>query len=599
MGKRHKLTKKKPTGPSLPLFKRLAAYARPFLSFLLIAVLANLAYSGIDALFVYSLKPLLDQGFYAKDSLFLHWVPILIIVLFLMRAVANLVGSYTMAYVGRHVVKRFRDQIFQRLLVLPCSFFDKSSSGQLLSMIVYNAAQVASACTDALTTLVQNGFFVIGLLVVMFVISWKLSLLFFVTIPFLAAIIKISSKRLKSLNRTVQESMGDITHVAEESIEGYKVVRTFGGEQYEIDKFEKITKRNVARELKVVVTKSFSTSFVQIVGVCVLATMIYLGTRDIAHTTLTPGGFIALLSAMMALLKPMKNVTTVNATIMRGLAGAETIFELLDHEVEEDKGTYEVERVKGDVIYSQVSFAYQQRNERVLNTIDVEIAAGQTVAFVGRSGSGKTTLVNLLPRFYDYTEGQISIDGVNIKDFKLTNLRNQCALVSQHVTLFNDTIANNIAYGRLGHAISDTEIEKAAIAAHAMEFINDLPEGLNTLIGENGVLLSGGQRQRIAIARAILKDAPILILDEATSALDTESERHIQAALEEVMLNRTTLVIAHRLSTIENADKIVVMDQGVIVEAGTHEELLALAGHYKKLHSMQFQEPQAIINMED
>lgn len=590
-----KNAKKRPDGDPWAIYKRLLGYGRVYWLMFLFAVIANVAYSAIDSLFAYLLKPLIDKGFVAPDPSFLKIIPLLVILLFVLRSVANLAGNYYMAWVGRKVIMRFRQEIFEHLLHLPCRFYDNSSSGQLLSMIVYNSAQVAAACTDALTTLVQSGCLAIGLLAVMFSISWQLTLLFFITVPVIAMTIKFSGRRLRNLNHNVQDAMGTIAHTAEEAIEGYKVIRMFGGEAYEKQKFAESVQRNFRRELKVVVTKAVSVSGVQLVAVCGLAAMIFLGTSQSMHASLTAGGFTALMAAMMALLKPMKNLTTVNATIQRGLAGAESIFQLLDEAKEKDEGDLQVDRVKGSLAYNNVSFNYGVTENITLENINFTVEAGETVALVGRSGSGKSTLVNLLPRFYDIEKGTIEIDGNDIFDYQLGSLRQQFAIVSQHVILFNDTIANNIAYGKLGKNSSREDITEAAQAAHAMEFIKDLPEGLDTVIGENGILLSGGQRQRIAIARAILKNAPILILDEATSALDTESERHIQAALEAVMRNRTTLVIAHRLSTIESADKIIVLNQGKIIEEGTHQELLFQKGHYEKLHMLQFKEPQKIV----
>ena len=582
---------KKPKGKTWPLYARLLRYGRDYWFIFVLAVIANGIYAGVDSLFVYLMKPLLDDGFVQPNMQFVKWVPLVAIGLFAVRSLANLCANYYMGYVGRQVVLAMRRQIFQRLMQIPCSFYDKSSSGTLLSMIVYNASQVAAACTDAVTNLVQSICMVIGLLVVMFSISWQLSLTFLLITPVMAVAIKLSSKRLRRLNRNVQESMGSVTHAAEEAIEGYKVVRMFGGEAHEIAHFEKAATKNMKQELKIIITKCLSTSGVQFFGVCGLAGMIYLGTTQAIQANLTAGGFAAVLGAMMALLKPLKDCTSVNATIQRGLAGAESIFELVDEPTEKNSGTYTTPSVKGEIKFDAVDFQYPGYDKKVLNNISFTVPAGNSIALVGRSGSGKSTLASLLPRFYDYQDGTISIDNVPIQDYTLLNLREQFAIVSQHVTLFNDTIANNIAYGKLGESITIEQINQAAIAAHAMEFIETLPDGLDTLVGENGVLLSGGQRQRIAIARAILKDAPILILDEATSALDTESERHIQAALETVMQNRTTIIIAHRLSTIENTNQIVVLDNGKIVEQGTHHDLLTKNGQYARYHQLQY-EPQ-------
>ncbi len=584
--------KRKPSGDSMALYKRLTTYSKQYWPWLIIATISGMAYSGIDALFTYLMKPLLDKGFVTRDPTFLKWLPLVIIVLFAVRSLMNLAGDYTMAKVSRSIVVKFRQEIFDKLLHLPCRHFDKESSGQLLSLIVYNTTQVSSACTDALTQLVQSGFLALGLLVVLFTLSWKLSLLLLITGPVVAIAVKLSSTRLRNLSRKTQDSMADIAHVAEEAIEGYRVVRIFGGEAYEMKKFYKAIKSSMARELKIIVTKAAGTSSVQMVGILVLALLIYVATSKLGvDHQLTAGGFAAMIAAILALLKPVKDLTTLNVQIQKGLAGAETIFEMLDKPNERDDGMYETPRVKGAIEFKNISFSYSLEVGPVLQNINFSIRPSQVVALVGRSGSGKSTIASLLPRFYDLEQGNITIDGVDLFDYRLKNLRQQFALVSQQVSLFNDTIANNIAYGRLGESVSDEQIRVAAKAAHALEFIDQLPEGLNTVIGENGILLSGGQRQRLAIARAILKDAPILILDEATSALDSESERYIQEALEAVMKNRTTLVIAHRLSTIESADHIVVMDGGHIIEQGTHQQLLAQRGYYTKLYEMQFQSP--------
>ncbi|MAZ39008.1 MAG: lipid A export permease/ATP-binding protein MsbA [Legionellales bacterium] len=582
---------KKPKGDSVQIYKRLLSYGKYYLGAFAIAMLANILYSAVDSLFAYLLKPILNKGFVSPDPVFLKYIPITIILLFVFRAAMNLIGSYSMGLVARSIVMKFRQQLFAHFLHMPSSFFDKSSSGQLLAMLVYNAAQVSSACTDAVTTIIQSGALVIGLTVVMASISWQLTLVFFISIPFIAIVVKLCSKYLRVVSRNAQNSIADITHVAEEAIEGYRVVRTFSGEGYEIDKFNQVTKNNVNWELKAVIFKAINTSSVQLIGVSVLAVMIYLATQHlIGGEPLSAGGFTAVMAAMMGMLKPMRNLTSVSATIQKGLAGAESIFDVLDLAPEKDTGNIQLERVAGQVEFDNVSFSYNNAHQ-VLSNISFTVAPGEIVALVGHSGSGKSTLASLLTRFYDIQQGHIRIDEHDIFDIQLADLRKQFALVTQHVTLFNDTIANNIAYGMDIEKVSEKQIISAAESAYAKEFIDRLPEGIHTIVGENGVLLSGGQRQRLAIARAILKDAPILILDEATSALDTESERYIQAALEVVMKNRTTIVIAHRLSTIENADKIIVMEHGKMVESGKHIELLNdETSVYRKLYMMQFQE---------
>ncbi|MBI5448345.1 MAG: lipid A export permease/ATP-binding protein MsbA [Gammaproteobacteria bacterium] len=567
------------------IYKRLLRYAWPYLGAILLGMLGTVIASSTDAGFAYILKPLLDKGFIAKDPTFIRWLPVGIFVAFLIKGGAGFMSDYFMAWAGRNVVMRFRQDIFAHLLRLPSRFFDHATTGQLLSTLIYNVEQIAKASTDALVTLVRESCLVVGLLIVMMLTSWRLTLLFLITTPMIAIIARYSSLRMRRLSKNLQESMGQITHVAEEAIVGYKIVRIFGGEDYEKNKFNQITSHNRARELKVIITNSMASASVQQIASVVIAIMLYLAT---AHSSeITAGGFTSMIASMLAMLKPMRNLTTVNSTIQKGIAAAESLFKLLDEPVEKNTGKYRVKRVEGRIEYRDMSFAYEQ-GKPVLENINFLVEPGKTIALVGRSGSGKSTIVNLLPRFYDGFSGEIKIDGMDIRDIHLPELREQFALVSQNVTLFNDTIANNIAYGQFD--VSRDEIIKAAEAAHAMEFIDALPKGLDSIVGENGVLLSGGQRQRIAIARALLKNSPILILDEATSALDTESERHIQAALEELMHTRTTLVIAHRLSTIENADIILVLDKGRIVEMGNHAQLLLNQQHYARLYHLQFKE---------
>jgi subfamily B ATP-binding cassette protein MsbA len=569
------------------VYRRLLTFVKDYWPAFIIAIVANMVYSGVDAWFVHFLKPLLDQGFIHRDAFFISMIPIIILGIFLVRGVAGICSTYFMAYVARHVVMVLRQKMFRHFQGLPAEYFDKSSGGKLLSSIVYNVEQVANASADALTTTVQAFFFIVGLIVVMFLISWKLSLVYFFAIPLIVLVVRYTSKRVRRLSRLIQESMGDITTVSEEAIDGYKVVRAFGGQKYETDRFNLATKRNRQREMKVVVAKGLSVSCVQFLAAAALAVIVTLATHKTLNMQLSAGEFASMIAAMLAILKPMKDLTNVNSKIQRGIAGAQSVFSLLDQTQENDVGTLEVARVKGDLELKNVDFSYQTEDKSILSRVSFHVTPGKMFALVGRSGSGKSTLINLLLRFYEVNQGSIILDGQDIRDYTLQSLRKQFAYVSQEVILFNDTIANNIAYGAMRECSPDA-IRKAAIAAHAMPFIDEFSEGLNTMIGDNGVLLSGGQRQRIAIARAILKNAPILLLDEATSALDTESERHIQAALESVMEGRTTLVVAHRLSTIKKADQIIVMDEGKIVEQGQHEALLAKNAAYANFYHLQF-----------
>lgn len=575
---------KKPLGKTGPLYRRLLSYVKPFWPVLLLGIFANILYSIIDAGFTYMMRPFLDKGFIHIDLDFVKKIPFIVLIGITVRGLVSSLGSYCMTWVARSVVKVLRQRVFSHIVKLPADYYDEATSGQLLSKILYDVEQVAQVSADALTDFVQNTCLVIGLLTVMFVICWQLSLMFLLTIPFVGFIVAYTNKRVRRISHKVQKSMGEVTEIAGEVIDGYRVVRIFGGEQHEIEKFDRATEISRKNDMKVAVSKAINVSGVQFVIAVGIAVIILAAIQLATVITITAGSFLAIIAAMLQLIKPMKTLTTLNAQIQRGLAGAESVFDLLDKPVESKKGKQLTKKAKGAIAFEQVSYAYRQ-GQAVLHEVSFNIAAGETVALVGHSGSGKTTVASLLPRFYELKKGRITLDGEPISEMALDSLRKQIALVSQNVTLFNDSLANNIAYGRFD--VSREQIEQAASFAFADEFIRRLPDGYDTRVGENGVLLSGGQRQRIAIARAILKDAPILILDEATSALDSESERYIQAALEQIMQTRTTLVIAHRLSTIKRANKIIVMNQGHVVEQGTHQQLLNLDGHYAQLYRVQ------------
>jgi len=576
--------KKKIHGKAWPLYRRLLSYVKPFWPVLVLGVFANILYSGIDAGLTYMMRPFLDKSFINIDLEFIKRIPLIVLVGIAGRGLVSAMGSYCMTWVARSVVQVLRQRVFAHIIRLPADYYDEATSGQLLSKLLYDVEQVAQVSADALTDFVQNTCLVIGLLTVMMVICWQLSLMFLLTVPFIGVVVIITNKRVRRISHKVQQSMGQVTEIAGEVIDGYKVVRVFGGEHYEVNKFGKATEASRLNDMKVAVSKATNVLGVQCIIALGIAMIIFVSIKLATVIIVSAGSFLAIIAAMLQLIKPMKTLTTLNATIQQGLAGAESVFSLLDRKIESHEGITLKQKARGQIEFEQVSYAYRQ-GLQVLHDVNFTINAGENVALVGHSGSGKTTITSLLPRFYEVTHGRILLDGTPINSLTLESLREQMAVVSQHVTLFNDTLANNIAYGRFD--VSRKEIKHAAKLAYADEFIENLPKGYDTRIGENGVLLSGGQRQRLAIARAILKDAPILILDEATSALDSESERYIQSALENVMKNRTTLVVAHRLSTIQRADKIIVMHQGRVVESGTHQELLVMGGHYAKLYRVQ------------
>jgi len=576
--------KNKTTVKTRILYKRLLSYVKPFWPVLVLGIIANILYSLIDAGFTYMMRPFFDKGFINIDMTFIKQIPYIVLVGITLRGLVSSLGSYCMTWVARSVVKVLRQKVFAHIIHLPADFYDEATSGQMLSKILYDVEQVAQVSADALTDFVQNSCLIIGLLTVMMVICWQLSLTFLLTIPFVGLIVTYTNKRVRRISHRVQKTMGEVTEIASEAIEGYKVVRIFGAEEYETGKFNKAIEHSRHNDMKVAISKAINVSGVQIVIAIGIAVIIAAAIQLASVIVITAGSFLAIIAAMLQLIKPMKTLTTLNATIQKGLAGAESVFNLLDKPIEQDQGIVLAQRTRGDIEFKKVSYAYRQ-GKQILHDLSFTIEAGKTIALVGHSGSGKTTIAALLPRFYEVTQGMITLDGIPINQISLSSLRAQMALVSQNVTLFNDTVANNIAYGQQN--ISRQQIINAAKLAYADEFISQLPDAYETHVGENGVLLSGGQRQRIAIARAILKDAPILILDEATSALDSESERCIQIALEQVMKNRTTLVIAHRLSTIKHAHKIIVMQHGRIVEQGCHQELLEFQGQYAQLQGMQ------------
>jgi ATP-binding cassette, subfamily B, bacterial MsbA len=576
--------------PGAQTYKRLLGYVKPYWKVFAIGVLCNAAYGYIDTEFVKAFEPLLDEALIDKNLDFLTIAPLFVIVIMLIRGVVGFIANYTMAWVSNNVVMTLRKELFARYMMMPASYFDKHHTGELLSKVTYNTEQLARSSTDAITNIVRNVAFIIFALLTMFLESWKLTLLFLITGPVIAILVSVTSKRFRLISKKIQSAMGNITHVTQEGVESYRDIKIYGGQTHEQAAFDKVNSTNRQLAMKMEVTKSLSVPIIQMLAALGLALVLYFAVKEVINETITPGGFVTMLMLMMLMLKPLKSLTTVNAVLQRGIAAAESIFEVIDHEAEVDKGTQTLTKPKGHIQLENVVFHYPNAEAPALNKVSMDLPAGKVIALVGRSGSGKSTITSLLLRFYNHQQGKITLDGVDVEDIKLENYRKHFALVSQQITLFNDSIANNIAYGSLGDSVDRDAIIDAAKKAHAWEFIEKLPNGLDTMIGERGMLLSGGQRQRLAIARAILKDAPVLILDEATSALDTESEKYIQQAMSEVMQNRTTLVIAHRLSTIESADCILVMDNGQIKEQGTHQELLAQKGIYSALHQMQFQE---------
>ena len=572
---------------ALATYRRLLAYLRPHRGAFLVGVLGMAIFAATDAGWAAFVKFFLDGTFVAKDARMVWLVPIALIGLFLLRGVGDFLQTYCPGYVGRRIVKTLRGQIFDRYLRLPVPFFDRQASGVLLSRLTYNTEQVAQATTDSITVFIRDSLTIIGLISYLLYLNPKLTLFSLVVGPLIALLIRRINLLFRRYSRRIQDSMGDVTRVAKEAIEAPRVVRVFNAQDYEASLFDTVIERNRRSHMKLLLTKGLSNPVVQAIAATGLAGVLYLATVDAIEGRMSVGEFTSFIAALMLITGPLRRLVNVAGPLQQGIAAAQSIFELLDTPAEPTGGTLPVARARGEVEYHEARFRYPAAADDVLRGISFRVRPGETCAIVGRSGSGKSTIVNLLPRFYDVTDGCVRLDGHDVREFPLEGLRAQMSLVSQDVVLFNDTIRSNIAFG---FPASAQEIDAAARAARVSEFADQMPDGLETVVGDRGALLSGGQRQRIAIARALLRNTPILILDEATSALDTELERQIQDQLEQLMKDRTTLVIAHRLSTVEKADRILVMDAGRLVETGTHAELLARGGQYAVLYRMQFNE---------
>ena len=571
----------------LVVYKRLWSYTRRYLWMFLLGIVGVSVDASMQAVFIKGMEPLIDRVFVGKDSEFGVLMAGAIFIIALIRMTGNFAGVYGMEWVGRRVIADLRQELFDKYICLPATFFDTHSSGQLISKLAYNSEQVASAATHSIVSAIRDIMLVIFLLGVMLSTNARLTLVMLLLVPIIGLLVTVISRRFRKISHRIQDMMGNVSHVTEEAVSGQQVIKVFQGQEAEKARFQAVNEKTRRLHMRMSATHLAGSSLVQMAAGLALVLLMLIATRPAMLNSISAGTFAAIFTAMIASIPPLKRLTGVQSQVQKGIAAADSIFQVLDTDTEQDSGSFEIDRVKGAIEFKNVSFGYGSREKPVLSDVSFTVPAGSVTALVGHSGSGKTTLAGLIPRFYTGYQGHISLDGHELSDYRLENLRSHVALVSQNVVLFNDTVAGNIAYGALAGSSQDA-IVKAATNAHAMGFIEQLPEGMDTLIGENGTLLSGGQRQRLAIARALLKDAPVLILDEATSALDSESERVIQEALTEVIKHRTTLVIAHRLSTIENADQVIVLEQGKVVECGSHDELLAGDRAYARLYRTQF-----------
>ncbi len=574
---------------SMQTLKRLLGYIKDRKGGLALAMLGMAGYGAVDTSLVYSIQPLIDDGLSGKKPHVLFVMAFVVTGLVFLRGISAFLSDYFMSWVGSHVVMKLQRQVFSHMMGMPMSFFDRNNTGALLSKVTYDAGQVSSAASSTLVALIREGITVIGLLGMMFYHSWKLSIIFFIVGPVVGLLLSFISRRFRRVSRQIQHAMGSITTSTEQMLRGHKEVLMFGGQEVESRRFDQVSNHMRNQNMKMVVVDAFGSSMVQVIASSALTVLLIAASMPGVSSELTPGTFSLILTSMMMLLKPLKSLTQINNQFQRGITASQSLFDLIDQPLEADTGTRTLEHAKGHIEFRNVTFTYPTKEQPALRDVSLVIEPGKTVALVGRSGSGKSTIASLLTRFYDIDAGQILLDGHDIREYRLRDLRRQFALVSQHVHLFNDTVASNIAYAA-EEAFTQEQIAQAARVANAEEFILKMPQGYQTVVGENGANLSGGQRQRLAIARALLRNTPVLLLDEATSALDTESERHIQAALDNLARDRTTLVIAHRLSTIENADEILVVDEGRIIERGDHASLMAKNGAYAQLRNTQFGE---------
>ena len=574
---------------SRELYLRLLSHVRPYGRQFAFGILFMVLLALTEPAIPFLLKPLLDGTFVERDPEFLFWSPIFLMVLFLVRGTCGLASQVAFAWVSGKLVLDLRKLMFERILNLPTSYYDAHATGIVINKVTHNVTQVTAAATKVLMVLVRDSVIVVGLLAYMLYLDWRLSLTVFILLPVLAITVRLIATRLRGLSRRLQATMGELTHVLGEAVRGHKVIKVFGGHDAELRRF--VRQANWVRrfQFKVKLADGSSSPLIEGVAAIMIALLIYIGTGQLGDEPMSVGAFVSFLAALGLLFPPIKRLVGVNQPLQSGLAGAESVFAMIDEPPESDEGIAVMKGVKGRLVFADVSFRYSSSTDDVLDKIDFVVPPGTTTALVGPSGSGKTTIASLVPRFYTVTGGSILLDDLDIRSVTLKSLRSQISYVGQESVLFNDTVAANIGFGSEGE-VSQDDLEAVARAAYALDFINELPDGFDTIVGEDGVILSGGQRQRIAIARALLKDAPVLILDEATSALDTESERHVQSALHNLTRNRTTLVIAHRLSTIVHADQILVINEGKVVERGSHAELIALGGQYSTLYQNQFEQ---------
>ena len=570
---------------ALHTYLRLFKYVRPYRPQFLLGVLGAVLYSAVMVSAAYWAKELGDKTFIARDPKTILWVPVILVAMFILRGLGDFTSTYFMGYVGRRVVAHLRGEVFRRVLQFPISYFDRTAAGELLSKLTYNTEQIGSATTDAVISVLTTTLIIVGQIGYLLWLNTRLALFSLTIGPLMAWLISVINRRFRRYSRRIQDSVGDVTRVSKEAFEAPRLIKVYNAQDHLARQFEAVNQHNLRSNMRLVMTRSLANPIVQMVTATGVAFVLYIAVADAIAGRMTMGDLLGFFTALVGIAQPLRELVNVGGTLQNGIAAGQSLFELIDEPTEPQGGTYTVPRARGEVEFADVTFAYDSGKGPALNGVSLKVAPGQSLAIVGKSGSGKSTLVNLLPRFYQVKSGVVRIDGRDVRDFDLRNLRDQIAVVSQDVVLFNDTIRNNIAFGR---QVSNQALERAAEAARVLEFALEQPDGLDTMVGDRGVLLSGGQRQRISIARALLKDAPILILDEATSALDTEAERYIQAELAKLVQNRTTFIIAHRLSTVEQADRIIVLDSGRIVETGTHAELLRQEGIYSQLHRLQF-----------